>query len=73
VGEVVSDRPDDDLGLRQPVGQPGSLRRVDGVCVEGDVRRACAAEPAQPLVARADDLVERPFEQVGLVAQDELL
>ena len=30
VGEVVPDRPYDDLGLRQPLVQPGRVGRVKG-------------------------------------------
>jgi hypothetical protein len=68
VREVVPDRPDDELRLRQPCGEPRPLGGVGGGGLERDVRRSGPAQRVEAGVAPGDDLVERPFEQVGLVA-----
>ena len=70
---MVPDRPDDSevSSLRQALGQPRPLAGRNGIGGKDDVRDGRIAQAGQPCVAPAHDLVERPVEQVGLVAQDD--
>jgi hypothetical protein len=56
VWEVVSDRPDEDLGLWQPLLEPCSIGTVDRARVEREVRRTRGSEVTQPFVARPQRL-----------------
>jgi hypothetical protein len=53
VGEVVPDGPNEDLGLRQPLMEPGRVGRVEGTGLEGEIRDDRRSEPIQDLVAKA--------------------
>ena len=70
VREATPDGPDDRLGLRHACREERPLLSTDprGLQREIGVRRDRAT---QPFVTPADDLVERPLEQAGLVREDE--